>query len=229
MRQLVGEDLCVLLRGEVVVLLAPAADRVDDAGDELADRGLTLRRAERASEVLLGDDVGGVLRPADGKLHAALLEGVPALLEVGDDRVARLPFDLVERVGPLRREMPPERQPLPVFWPDHLHVLQAVCRLRHLRRPPLGGRITPVESQGCNTAPEAHRCQVPFSYIWWDAPTSGHNILWLRADRCGEAERYPHVAVERQWTAGGKPVPVALVGPDGERVATARVASPAPA
>ena len=105
-RELVGEDLGVLLRGEVSVLLAPAADRVDDAGDELADRGLALGRAERTTEVLLGDDVGGVLRPADGELNAALLEGVPAFLEVGDDRVTRLPFDLVERVGPLRREVP---------------------------------------------------------------------------------------------------------------------------
>ena len=136
-RQLVGEDLRVRLGGEVAVLRAPAADRVDDAGDELADRGLTLGRAERAAEVLLGDDVGGVLRPADGELHAALLEGVPALLEVGDDRVARLPFDLVERVGPLGREMTPEREPLLVA--DHLYVLQVLCPLRHLRRPPLRG------------------------------------------------------------------------------------------
>ena len=40
--------------------------------------------------------------------------GVAAFLEVGDDRVTGLPFDLVERVGPLRGEVPPEREPLPV-------------------------------------------------------------------------------------------------------------------
>ena len=199
-RQLVGEDLGIRLGAEVVVLLAPAADRVDHAGDELADRGLALRRAERSAEVFLGDDVGGVLRPADGELHTALLEGVPALLEVGDDRVARLPFDLVERVGPLGREVPPEGEPL---LPDHLYVLQVFCSLRHLRRPPLatgkrlfgvlplrvfgslgpkpfGEGITPVESQGCNTPPGVGQSQAPFSYIWGLTPTLHHNMLWFR-------------------------------------------------
>src|SRR6185503_13167356 len=99
-RQLFGEDLRVLRSGEVAVALAPDPDRVHDPAGELTDRGLTLRRAERAPEVLLGDDVCRVLRPRDRELHAALLEGEAALLEVRDDRVARLPLDVVERVPP---------------------------------------------------------------------------------------------------------------------------------
>ena len=98
--------------GEVAVLRAPAGDRVDHPADQLADRGLTLRGAEGAAEVLLGNDVGGVLGPRDRELDVALLEGVAALLVVRDDRVADLPFDLVERVHPFAGEVAAEGQPL---------------------------------------------------------------------------------------------------------------------
>ena len=53
-------------------------------------------RAELAAEVLLGDDVGRVLRPARGELDVALLEG--DAVAVADARVAQLPLDGVERV-----------------------------------------------------------------------------------------------------------------------------------
>src|SRR5207248_3297089 len=82
--ELVGEDAGLLLRGKVAVLQAPPADRVHDPPDELADARLALRRVERTPEVLLRDDVRGVLGPALGELNAALLEGVAALLEVRD-------------------------------------------------------------------------------------------------------------------------------------------------
>src|SRR5437899_3332001 len=69
-------------------------------------------RLQRATEILLRDDVRGVLRPALGELHVPLLERVPALLEVRDDGVARLPFDLVERMNAFLGEVPLEGDPL---------------------------------------------------------------------------------------------------------------------
>ena len=54
-----------------------------------------------AAEVLLGDDVGRVLRPGRRELDAALLER--GVLGIADDRVAELPLDLVERVDSGRR------------------------------------------------------------------------------------------------------------------------------
>ena len=73
--QLVGERRGLGVVAEVAAFEAPAGDRVDDAVDDLAQRGLTLGGAERAAEVLLGDDVGGVLRPVGGELDVGLLEG----------------------------------------------------------------------------------------------------------------------------------------------------------
>ena len=58
------EGVGVLVGGEVAALAAPAGDRAGDAGDHLLDRALALVGAEPAAEVLLGDDVGRVLRPA---------------------------------------------------------------------------------------------------------------------------------------------------------------------
>ena len=60
--------------------------------------------AEAAAEVLLGDDVGRVLRPRLGELDAALLEG--GVLRVADDGVADLPLDRVERMLAGLREPP---------------------------------------------------------------------------------------------------------------------------
>ena len=76
-------------------------------------RRLPLGRAERAPEVLLGDDVGGVERPADGELDAELLEGDRAVAVVGDAGVAPLPR------RPRRRGATPSvvkwrRMPMPV-------------------------------------------------------------------------------------------------------------------
>ena len=53
------------------------------------------RRADRAAEVLAGDDVGGVDRPGLGELDAALLEVDRAVAPVGHHDVAALPGHLV--------------------------------------------------------------------------------------------------------------------------------------
>ena len=95
-------------RREVVALAAPAGDRAGDAADHLLDGALALGRAERPAEVLLGDDVGRVLRPGDGELDLALLEGGGG--GVADDGVALLPDDLVEGVDSLRGEPPIDLQ-----------------------------------------------------------------------------------------------------------------------
>ena len=91
--QLVAERLGLLVVDEVAVADAPVGDRVGDAVDDLAQRRLPLGRAERAAEVLLGDDVRGVQRPRRRELDVGLEEGVAAVLEVRDARVAPLPLD----------------------------------------------------------------------------------------------------------------------------------------
>src|SRR5690606_31044313 len=98
------EGVGVLLAREVAELAAPARDRAGDAADHLLDGGLALGRAEAAAEVLLGDDVRRVLRPALRELDAALLEG--RVVRIADDRVADLPLDLVEGMDTRRRVAP---------------------------------------------------------------------------------------------------------------------------
>ena len=107
-RQLVVEGAGVLFAGEVAAAAAPAGDRAGDAADHLLDRALALGRAELPAEVLLGDDVGRVLRPAPGELDVALLEG--DAVAVADAGVAALPLDLLERVHVGRREEAIDRQ-----------------------------------------------------------------------------------------------------------------------
>src|SRR6266545_2251439 len=128
MGELLREDPGVLVAREVTVLDPPAGDGVDDAADQLPHRGLALGRSERTAEVLLGHDVRGVLRPKHGELHAALFEGVAALLVVGNDCVADLPLHLVERVSPLLGEMASERElarlePYVLLLRSHLALL----------------------------------------------------------------------------------------------------------
>ena len=89
---------------EVAALAPPAGDRAGDAADHLLDGVLALGRAHLAAEVLLGDDVGRVLRPGLRELDAALLEG--GLRGIADQRVAQLPLELVEGVYAGARETP---------------------------------------------------------------------------------------------------------------------------
>ena len=104
------EGVAVLGGGEVAALAAPVGDRAGDAADHLLDRALARGRVELAAEVLLGDDVGRVLRPAARELDVALLEG--DLVAVADARVADLPLDGVEGVRLRRREVAMDSQRL---------------------------------------------------------------------------------------------------------------------
>ena len=172
MAELVGEDLRIVLGGEVAVLLTPPADRVDHAARQLSDRRFALGGVEGAAEVLLRDDVGRVLGPVLRELDVALLEGVAALLVVRDHRVSRLPLDVLERVPPLGREEPREGE----TFPDHLDIAVLDRHLRALLSPvgkPYSCRIT-SESQGCDSCPHATGCQASVSKIWGKVPTLSH-------------------------------------------------------
>jgi hypothetical protein len=110
--QLVLEDLGVLLGGEVAVLDAGGGVGGHHAVDELAQAGLTGGPADRAAEVLAGDDVRRVDRPEVGELHAALLEVDGAVPPVGHHDVATLPAHLVVRVHAGGGEQPLQREAL---------------------------------------------------------------------------------------------------------------------
>src|SRR5439155_7492874 len=107
--QLRLEGLGFLVVGEVATLLAPRDCGVDDAADHLPHARLALGGGEPAAEVLLGDDVRRRLRPELRELDAALLERGAAAAR--DQRVADLPFDLVERVAAGNREEPANAEP----------------------------------------------------------------------------------------------------------------------
>ncbi len=112
----------VLFGREVAPLATPAGDRPGNAADHLLDRALTLGRAELAAEVLLGDDVGRVLRPAARELDVLLLEG--DAVAVPDARVAKLPLDGVEGMHAGGREAALHGQRLAVrgvLGDDRLH------------------------------------------------------------------------------------------------------------
>ena len=101
--QLGLEGVGLLVGREVAAGAAPAGDRVDDAADHLLDAPLALGRGHAAAEVLLGDDVRRRLRPELRELDVLLVED--RLLLAGDEGVADLPLDLVERVAARDREV----------------------------------------------------------------------------------------------------------------------------
>jgi len=99
--------LGLLFVPEVRALAAPVREGVDHAVYELLDGALADGGgvaglpgqgggggilAEGAAEVLGGDDVGGVLRPAFGELHALLLEHGCAVRALDDGRAITLPL-----------------------------------------------------------------------------------------------------------------------------------------
>ena len=142
--------LALLVVGEVAALRAPGDGRVDDAADHLLDARLALGRAEPAAEVLLGDDVRRRLRPELRELDAALLEG--GAVAARDDGVARLPFDLVERVpsGDREEAAHPEASCLVADGVDHLSGRQirrvVLLNARHSRPSNCSGRGCPPPS-----------------------------------------------------------------------------------
>ncbi len=163
-RELVDEDrlqlglerLGLFLVREVLALAAPAADRGDDAADHLAHAPLALGGAELAAEVLLGDDVGGRLRPELRELDALLLEG--RLVLAGDERVAHLPFDLLERVAARDREVAANAGVS--LGVEHRILEQGVGDLvclhgRHIVPP--GHRVTPMFSRAAAEGRETER------------------------------------------------------------------------
>ena len=140
--ELVAERLGLAVVDEVAVTVAPGRDRVGNAVDDLTQRRLALGRAERAAEVLLGDDVGRVLRPLDRELDVGLKERVGAVLVVGDARLAALPLDGVVGMHARLGEEPTDPDPdllrrhshrtasLPPVGPPHkmLWFVQSVTR-----------------------------------------------------------------------------------------------------
>ena len=101
---LVLEGLGVGRGREVPVVDTRLGVGLHDPVDQLLEAPLAYVGADRAAEVLGGDDRGGVDAPEVGELHAALLEdrlaGLPVLL----DDVAALPGELVVGVGAGRAE-----------------------------------------------------------------------------------------------------------------------------
>ena len=78
-REFVVEDGGVFRSAEVAAGHAPVADGFGDAGDQLADAGFALGRAERAMQIFAGHDVGGGHGPVFGDLDVFLLEDHVAL------------------------------------------------------------------------------------------------------------------------------------------------------
>src|SRR5215212_9693465 len=97
-------------RCEVAVVDAGLGVGLHDPVDELLEAPLPRLGADRAAEVLRGDDRARVHRPEVRELHPTLLEdglaGLPVLL----DDVAALPGDLVVGVGAGRAEDTLDRQ-----------------------------------------------------------------------------------------------------------------------
>ena len=79
---------------EVALRHAPVADGFGDAGNELADSGLTLGCADLAVQIFRGHDVGGGHGPVFGDFDVLLLEDHVAL-GIGDLSEAEIPFDFV--------------------------------------------------------------------------------------------------------------------------------------
>ena len=102
--QLCAEDLGVLLGGEVPVVAAGLDVLADDAVDKGLEAVLTLRGTERAPEVLVRHDGGGVHTPEVRELDSMLLEDHLPGLPVGLHHIAQLPRDLVIGVHSLGGE-----------------------------------------------------------------------------------------------------------------------------
>ncbi len=203
-RQLVLEDVGVVLGGEVAVLLAGGAVGEHHAVDDLLEAPLALRGADGAAEVLGRDDVDGVDRPEVGELDAALLEVDRPVTPVGHDDVTPLPADRVVRVH--------ARSGV-----DALHPQAALRGLGALGRGLLGLR------PACGTA----RGVCHFSLLLLgkrpECPEkSGH--CWFVLPVCGQAETLPVFArfvvfcAPFPGTPGPRRAVVVRLGPPGAGV-----------
>ena len=138
------EDLGVLGTGEVPVLTAGRHVLSDHAVNQLLETPLPLRGADRAAEVLGGDDVGGVDGPEFGEFDTTLLEVDGAVPPVGHDDIAALPGDLVVRVHALPGVNPPDRESLARALAPARR--RAAHRLRHVH-PPSGIPADPTRAR----------------------------------------------------------------------------------
>ena len=117
MGQLGAKCLGFSVIDEVAVTAAPGGDGADDTVDHLAQRAFTFGRTERSAEVLLGKNVGCILRPVGGNLDAELFEGDRAVAVVGQASVAPFPRDVVVRIASHGRE-PSSHPETGVLWSD---------------------------------------------------------------------------------------------------------------
>ena len=136
------EGLSLLVRCEVAALPAPGGGRVGDAADHLLHAPFALGGGHAATEVLLRDDVRRRLGPEPREFDVSLLEDGAALAR--DQRIAGLPFDLVERVAAGDREVPRrcDARGVVEHAVDELALFRLRC-LRCLRRLLGGGHAVP--------------------------------------------------------------------------------------
>ncbi len=130
MLQLGAKGLRLFVVDEVVAVDAPRRHGVDDAVDDLLQRGLALGCAERAAEVLLGEDVGRVERPRRGHLNVELFEGHRTVSKVGDARFAKIPGHLVVGVTILGGEVPTNSNSESLRCDGHISLLSFLTDTR---------------------------------------------------------------------------------------------------
>ena len=92
--EFVVEGCSVFGSFEIALGQSPVADGFGDAGDELADSGFALGRADLAVQVFRGHDVGRGHGPVFGDFDVFLFEDHVAL-GVGDLGEAEIPFEFV--------------------------------------------------------------------------------------------------------------------------------------
>jgi len=124
--ELVLKHLGLGFVAEVAPAQALLGVAVGDPVDHLLDGALAPGGPGRAAEVLLGGDIGGVLRPLLGDLHVLLLERHLTRPIVADDRIPQLPLDIVVGVPSCSRKT--ARQ--------HEFVRGRDLRVRSLRHAP---------------------------------------------------------------------------------------------
>jgi hypothetical protein len=107
--EFVVEGGAVFRSAEVALRHAPIADRLGNAGDELADSGFAFGSADLAVEILAGHDVGGGHRPVFRDFDVLLLED-DSTMGVGNLSGAEIPLDFVIGRDARLGEQPTERE-----------------------------------------------------------------------------------------------------------------------
>ena len=102
--ELVTESLRVLFGCEVPVLATPLADCVTDTTNKLADRGLTTRGVQVATEILGHHHIGSGCGPIRGDLYVLLLKDRLACRR-SNHCVTKLPSHCLIRVFSRRSEV----------------------------------------------------------------------------------------------------------------------------